>query len=291
MSSKNSQCELLIPLLDAYVDNELDVSENEQVSSHIQTCDDCKAQIKEIEKLKFALSQMPRRQMRRDLADDFDAILEAAAGASKVSDSQAESVSGTPSPVSSNVVAMKGKRRWVVAAASAAAVLVVAMAGSIVSRSGAPQVANNKDSALPVAQQQQTAVKAPAIAANDVGANDADREFETFENERRQDNLAADQPASSKPNMNASEAMPKVAHRAGFSDKDDVPARTSGAHLTEDVVADANSRTAVVAHNGGSDAFTGRSTSTELLALYEDDDDSSDIGVMTDEDGLYAIKL
>jgi hypothetical protein len=74
-------------------------------------------------------------------------------------------------------------------------------------------------------------------------------------------------------------------------------AKTAGAHLSEDMAQNESANTAVVAHDENSKTnLTGtpknRSASSELLALYEEDDGiGSDIGMTTDEDGLYAIKL
>ena len=129
MSSKNSQCETFVPMLDAFVDNELDGSEKEQVLVHVQSCDDCKRHVKEIEALKTSLSALPRRKMTIDLADNFDQIL---------------TKESAPAPTKpSNVVPLSGKRRWIVGVASAAAVVVIAIAGSIVSKGGGEQVANS----------------------------------------------------------------------------------------------------------------------------------------------------
>ena len=278
MSSKNSQCETFLQLLDAYVDNELDSSEKEQVQSHVQACDECKAQVKQIETLKVSLSTLPRRQMKRDLADSLDAVL---GNADRLGSSSQTSASSTDQ----NVVPIAGKRRWVVAAASAAAVLVVAMAGAMVFKSGNQQIASVDSQSQPAAQSSVPQGNAPsAVAIKNSGNGGGDKK-----------SLIAGNSSAVK-DVRVSDLPPKVAQKqnvsqepySGIANSSEVP-KTAGAHMTG--AQEDNSKTAVVAHNEGSQAITGRAPSTELLALYEDDDDNSDIGVMTDEDGLYAIKL
>lgn len=278
MSSKNSQCETFIQLLDAYVDNELDSSENEQVQSHVQSCDDCKAQIKQIESLKVSLSTLPRRQMKQDLADSLDAVLGSAV--------RVGSPDQTPTSSSDhNVVPIAGRRRWVVAAASAAAVLVVAMAGSIVFKDGNQQIASVDSKSRPATQSNVLQDKAPSAVAINNSGNDTGEKKSPIAGSN---SVARDVRVSDLPPKVARTASDSQESYSAMANSSDVP-KTAGAHMTG--VQEDNSKTAVVAHNEGSQAINGRAASTELLALYEDDDDSSDIGVMTDEDGLYAIKL
>ncbi len=295
MSSTNSQCETFIPLHDAFVDGELDGSEKEQVASHVQTCEQCKAQMNEIEKLKVTLSSLPRRQMKRDLADSLDSVLGTVDQAAASQPAPAAAAASSSSSSSSNVIQMKGRRRWVVAAASAAAVVVVALAGSLVSKGGHQQIAGLDNSSQPIAQSDSASLtNTPSVAVkgpnSEGGSSTADIED--------RHNLAATQKDAAAKNDRSIDSQPQVAQKLNGAqglpsglDKERTEPKTGGAHLTGESAQDENSRTAVVAHEEGSEAVRGRAASNELLALYEDDDDSSDIGVMTDEDGLYAIKL
>lgn len=287
MSSKNAQCETFLPLLDAYVDNELDGSEKEQVASHVQSCDDCKGQIKEIETLKVSLSSLPRRQMKRDLADSLDAVLGAA---EKTPSSE---LAATSSLSDSNVVPIRSKRRWVVAAASAAAILVVAMAGSFVSKGG-QQIAVVDKNSQPIAQSNTPIEKnLQALVTKEFGTNSS--QASSMQNDDEQKTIVANDNGSSAKSIHLSELQPGVAQKSdgqripAAAGKDGEEPKTAGAHMTG--AQEDNFKTTVVAHDESSEAVRGRPATGELLALYEDDDDSSDIGVMTDEDGLYAIKL
>ncbi len=287
MSSKNSQCETIVPMLDAFVDNELDESEKGQVLMHVQSCDDCKSHVKEIEALKTSLASLPRRKMNIDLADNFDQLLK----------KEPETESAKPS----SVVPITSKRKWIVAATSAAAVAVIAIAGSLVSRGGGEQVANsNSDSNLGSATQ---------TIAQHAGASDnpSNISMKTADGnsiaERRKAEGAAQKPETGDAQLvdtSAHDSQSKVAAnlhsgsgKENGSGLDNV--KTGGAHLNENVAQSQSSNTTVVALDANSSSVKSqkdRSATSELLALYEEDDGiGSDIGMITDEDGLYAIEL
>lgn len=287
MSSKNSQCETFVEMLDAFVDNELDKSEKEQVLAHVQSCDDCKRQVKEIEAIKTTLSSLPRRKMTIDLADNFDQIL-----------TKEPQVASTNSD---NVIAISGKRRWIVAFASAAAVVVIAIAGSMVSKSGGEQVANSN---LPNGSQSvdQGPDRKENAAKNGINTQDNNSLAEQSMPKvgLPEDNGSGTQVGNSQA-IKANSAEKIAAHRQSRPGAEDTAsgtlAKTGGAHLSEDMAQNKSANTTVVAHDENSkSSMTGtpkqRSASSELLALYEEDDGiGSDIGMTTDEDGLYAIKL
>ena len=287
MSSKNSQCETFVPMLDAFVDNELEQSEKEQVQTHVQSCEYCKHQVKEIESLKTSLASMPRRKMSLDLADNFDQILK------KESEDTAQKAS--------NVVPLAAKRRWIVAAASAAAVAVIAIAGSIVSKGGDHQVANSNANGFPsVAQHSGSAGKVVQNGMNNGVKNDfvknRSESVDVANDQVRDSQVVKPTNINSHSELKIAAAQPKK-DTAEVDGRGEEVAQTAGAHLREDVSQSQSSNTTVVAHDPSSKTSIGsmkndRSYGSELLALYEEDDGiGSDIGMTTDEDGLYAIKL
>lgn len=279
MSSKNSQCEKFVPMLDAFVDNELEGSEKEQVVLHLSDCVDCTRQVKEIEALKVSLSSLPRRQMKFDLADNFDEVL------SRSSSAQSEPPG--------NVVPLRSKRKWLVASATAAAVVVIAIAGSIVLKGDPQQVAHsNVDD-----QSKMVAVKSNGSSAhNDSNSGVAqssgiEHRSEDLEPTQQQEKIAAHPPQS---NTNSAAANKTAgAHLSVETERlahgESTTAVAPNSETKEPLVAQESSKTIVPASQA---IQSNRAASSELLALYEDDDGiSSDIGVSTDEDGLYAIKL
>lgn len=272
MSSMNSQCEIFVPMLDAFVDNELDGSEKEQLAKHLSTCEDCKRSVEEIEALKATLSALPRRQMKFDLADNFDTVL------AKQSPSGVEP--------SGSVVPFRSKRKWLVASASAAAVVVIVIAGAIVSKGDHQQVAQSNSSD----QSKAVAVRGAGKSMNGDLRDGGDLSQRDPHDDNEQHEKVAVAPATGLP--------PKQSQKIAGAHLSAEPQR-----LTQDAqtapAAGNNSAAPVVAHEDSSktvitaaQSLGNRAGSSELLALYEDDDGiSSDIGVSTDEDGLYAIKL
>ena len=271
MSSKNSQCENFAAMLDAFVDKELDGSEAQSVGEHISGCDDCQRQVKEIEALKSTLSSLPRKQMKFDLADNFDELL-------------AKQTSPVL-PEQSNVVAFSGKRKWLVATASAAAVAVIAIAAAIISNDGHQQLAQLHSS------------ETKNVATRDK----VDSQNGAFEESSGGKN--APQNLDTQPAKVASSPDPLVTASNAH--------KTAGAHLSDETERlakevqpapnreDKSSAPVVAQQHAGASVVpaaqslsSNRPAASEILALYEDDDGiSSDIGVSTDEDGLYAIKL
>jgi anti-sigma factor RsiW len=266
-------------MLDAFVDNELEGSEKEQVVLHLSACDDCTRQVKEIEALKVSLSSLPRRQMKFDLADNFDEVL------SRSSSAQSEPPG--------NVVPLRSKRKWLVASATAAAVVVIAIAGSIVLKGDPQQVAHsNVDD-----QSKMVAVKSNGSSApNDSNSGVAQSSGKEHRSEdlaptQQQEKIAA-HPQQSNTNFTAVNKT-AGAHLSVETERlahgESTTAVAPNSETKEPLVAQESTKTIVPASQA---IQSNRAASSELLALYEDDDGiSSDIGVSTDEDGLYAIKL
>lgn len=271
MSSKNSQCENFAAMLDAFVDNELDGSEAQSVGEHISGCDDCQRQVKEIEVLKSTLSSLPRKQMKFDLADNFDELL----------------AKQTP-PVlreQTNVVALRGKHKWLVATASAAAVAVIAIAAAIISNDGHQQLAQSHSSETKNVATTERVGRENGAFDESSGGRTAPQNLDTQPAKvaSSTDSLVAASDAHKTAGAHLSDETERLAKEAQTA-----PHREERAAAP--VVAQEPAGASIVP--AAQSLSSNRPASSEILALYEDDDGiSSDIGVSTDEDGLYAIKL
>lgn len=297
MSIKNPQCENFIPLLDAFSDGELDSAERENIEQHLHSCEDCKSQLKEIESLKVSLASLPKRQMKVDLADIFDSPNSSSALSSVNDESSTNSVAKAE-----NVVPLTSKKssRGKLALATAAAVAVIAIAASVVSQNANQQVAhsNTSDDSVKIAQkagagaaiQQPTKLASPDLNTSDQSVGLSKVTGETNSVSPTQDKIEI---ASADNNANSSKKA--IANHAvtGFSGVEDSHKRTAGAHLNNEASSDESAKTTVVAHDNSAISSVQRGReNTDLLALYDDDDSvGTDIGMTTDEDGLYAIKL
>lgn len=246
MSTKNSSCEYFLPLLDAFVDKELEASEQLEVGAHLGSCEDCSAVIKEIELLKSSLATMPKLTLGRDLADDLDKLLQGSASSAVVP--------------KDNVVPLQKRNNFTVALAAAAAVAVIFIAGRAITTPPSVKVA---DSTLPKAQpvvvvpQSKTATKYVPIQTSKTSSDPHSAVV------AQHSVLPVTSPVVSVPHV-------KVA-----------PPQNNNLVATE--------QTGIVK---ASENRINKSSSNEVIALYDDDDFAgTDVGMTTDEDGLYALQL
>jgi len=241
MSTKNSSCEYFLPLLDAFVDKELEATEFSEVEAHLVSCEECRNSVKEIELLKTTLAAMPKLTLSRDLADDLDRLLQA----------------GTVNEIApkEHVIPLRKRNNFTVGFAAAAALAVIFIAGRAITTTPSPQVASSD---LPSTQPSVTALQTKL----------------------------ATKPAPApviKPVID--KQAPVVAQQIHKSVSAPVQATSSGNNL----VAHENSQTEIV---NASENRINKSASNEIIALYDEDDTAgTDIGMTTDEDGLYALRL
>lgn len=92
MSLKSATCEDVIPLLDAYHDGELDLTERQCVSSHLDGCQNCQTKLKGIESVVTSLKSLPPLQMPHDLTTSMDFLKQAFEIAGCKVDSGVESI-------------------------------------------------------------------------------------------------------------------------------------------------------------------------------------------------------
>src|SRR5580700_4557922 len=72
----HEDCNRIKPLLDAYLDGELNASESQAVDAHISSCDACKRALTEISQVVVSLKRLPPvAPAGRDFADDFERVL------------------------------------------------------------------------------------------------------------------------------------------------------------------------------------------------------------------------
>lgn len=246
MSTKNSSCEYFLPLLDAFVDKELEASEQLEVEAHLGSCEDCSAVIKETEVLKSSLATMPKLSLGRDLADDLDKLLQG-------------SVSSEVVP-KDNVVPLRKRNNLTVALAAAAAVAVIFIAGRAITTAPSVQVA---DSTLPKAE--------PVVAIP-------------------QNKIATKFVPSQTSKTSADPHSPVVAQHSG------VPITSPAIAVPSVKVTPPQNNNLLATETTGivkaSENRINKSSSNEVIALYDDDDFAgTDVGMTTDEDGLYALQL
>jgi hypothetical protein len=251
MNANSQKCEKFVPLLDAYHDGELDESERLSVDEHLRKCPACSTHLAGVSRLVATLKAIPPVQMREDFADKFEARL----FQEKPDSSQKSNVIGA---------------RFGFLAASAAALILCVCAGQF--------FLNH-----PAAPNQVAAVTLPPV--NQVSKK-----------------LQAEQLASVPSKDDRAPAANSSTHDGeDDSERKVAPAekRVPPAEATHKRNSLAGVRTLVAVESAGKtqSAAAGNASAAapthSLVAFYEPETNSipEELGISTDEDGLYAIKM
>ena len=260
MTSNLHNCTAVIPLLDAYHDGELAVDEKVAVDDHLRGCESCSRQLAEVGKLVGALKKLPTVSLADDFADRFDALLKEPAAKTATKD---------------NVVVFR-KFGWV--AAVAASFVILAGIGQLAERHNNNQIAKvpamNSNQVSKTLQEEKLA-SATAPETNGDAASDSTKQAAPAQKGHLDDNAKPSESRLSPAHKKVVVARNAVAMTSRN------PARQS----TESEQA----RTTAADEKGAPEATPKHS----LVAFYEPETNSipEELGISTDEDGLYAIKM
>lgn len=76
MSESELKCVEVEPLLDAFHDGEIDEADKQSVERHLADCQPCQAKLAEIARLVSSLRNLPQLKLERDIADSIPALIE-----------------------------------------------------------------------------------------------------------------------------------------------------------------------------------------------------------------------
>jgi Putative zinc-finger len=297
--SVSFNCEEVDSLLDAYHDGELSAVEESGVASHIGSCVKCHKQLEEIEGLVKSLKSVPKLNVPNDLTADIAFINRALAA---IDQSPSES---KPEPKKVVTASDKPPARHISIAAPVT-VAAIAAAAAVALFITVPRL-----------------LKTPLYSGNTVATHDGAHTKGTTNSVQPETNVAVVEPSnntiSEQPNENQSAAQPMThAHPNSIGKEPLIAEHTPSASLphkldeAQTVPADnlssnlditgtnEDNTIAVTADNaqqGDHDSATSSASSSDgpdIVALYPSDNSNSppeDLGISTDEDGLYAIKL
>ena len=116
-SGSHSDCELIVPLLDCYHDNEIDDTERLEVDKHLAHCDACNVELGHIASLVKKLATLTPARSEVDFADLVEKHILAG---------QSVDASPTSTSESVNVVPISSAKKWL---AAVAAIIVLALIG------------------------------------------------------------------------------------------------------------------------------------------------------------------
>lgn len=278
MADLTINCTNVEPFLDAYHDGELRSEQRASVEKHISSCEACSKKLADIQLVVTALKSLPRRSAPRDFSENIDAIINA-----KPSDA---------------IPFHKRRAVWASASVAAAVALLVfglrlvpgTTGASVISKQDSPAwknvtASNNRDNGA----QESADAPVSVVARKESGVGgEGDKKL-----------IAAGNAGTAGQSTSDKHARPTI-------DKQAIASR-----LPEDTGSDRGAAATVrdsaheaVARQQGSVVRSDRSmpvaslsestSASDLVAvsLYDESTSVTDeLGITTDEDGLYALKL
>ncbi len=286
--SNDLNCEQLEPLLSAYHDGELTEAERASADRHLKECTVCQNRLVEISAVASSLRSLPRLNPKLDVAANIEQL-----------------IAKQPRKVANRQPLVWGAAGI---AAAVAAIVVGTNMQNAVNPGNATLTANSKSTQHtltdPVSSQQPMEVAKgaePEVAPGVVETDQPDQQLElAAKGSSKRENSGASSESSSRKDSQRGESTgkPAVDHNLKRNGKfnphlevaDKTPTAfpaggntTSGSHLdgSDRLIANGNSGAGVV----GADANLVAVFDTEQRGVTEE------LGITTDEDGLYAIKL
>ncbi|HEY9772261.1 MAG TPA: zf-HC2 domain-containing protein [Planktothrix sp.] len=255
-SEKEEVCNSVAPILDAFYDKELNQSEGAAVAKHLDTCLNCRGDLGDINRIAISLRELPPIQPPYDLASRFDEIL-----AKKT-----------------RVVPFKRPIVW--GALSAVAAAAVALAFHFVPDS-TPGVAPNAVATNTTIKHTTAIASKPVTAptAPKTGAQQSKAPALTHTEVANALTAPANKPEKAVP----AKQSPAVAQLPPY---DEEAASQHSAAVKSKAPAPAREIAQLP-------AVPGADSAAPEIASYDPEQSTSaeELGLSTDEDGLYAIKL
>ncbi|HEY9717992.1 MAG TPA: zf-HC2 domain-containing protein [Trichormus sp.] len=265
-----SGCEML-PLLDAFYDRELGPSEHKEVVQHLAGCEQCRHAVTDIGRVVVSLKNMPTLRPRTDVAANFEKILAA----------------------KTKVVLLRKRVAWgSMAVAAAAAIVAFAMHIGPAGAPGAVTIGANQTAASKVevatipsgtpvqlSQESNQAQKGDAAQQSKVTTPSNAATVKAASTQKTDEHGANNVKGKTTPNASSQSSKPAAV-------------RVAPPMVAENQQAD--KKQSVTPNDGEkiADAQVGSTKGETVVALYDSEANSAaELGITTDEDGLYAIKL
>lgn len=283
MTPTSNNCEHCERMLDAYRDGELSPAERSTVETHLTGCQQCQSKLADIERLVQSLKAMPRLAPAVDFSSRLDELLQAP-------------------PPPNNVVAFKRPLAWATGIAAAVVLMVLALNSGIL-RSPV-KVASNKEPAhtRPSAQDRQMVAEDKAIAPEPQGEGPARvsqpdstvasvpivPESSTKSTEDKSASVRPAQPPVVA-TRTAPEAAPAARNNAVVDERSDSQQRILASRVEHN---DIEFMEMPVNENDSADNMICQESAIAVAVLAGDDNTiTGSLGIATDEDGLYALKM
>ncbi len=286
MTDVSHNCEQIIPLLDSYHDGESSPDEKVTIESHLAECPVCRQRLSSIGSLVATLKMLPEMSTTVDFADRVEQLILSRENSGAINTAggvnKAGSLSNSNSDengFSAGKVVRFGRAAW---AAAAAAVLVLSLlVTQFFLHHPALDVASNN-----------TAGTDTRLNSNDkaVTASAENSQASPRKEQSGSDESGKTESAKAEKNKVNEQTIPasKMAgRRIRVADAGASQRQGAGSALSAD-----RNRDALAAAIGNS-SVEGDNQKQSLVAFSEPESSNiaEEIGITTDEDGLYAIKL
>jgi anti-sigma factor RsiW len=271
-----ANCAEFEPLLDAFFDGELDSAERQAVSAHAEACEKCTRTLADIGRIAVSLKAFPAFSLHRDVAEEFDSIL-------------AER---------KKVVPLKRSVVWITAGIAAGfALIVFAMQFAHAPLPSVVADATPSATAPHMVRQRSTPTAPVEIAQLPTVAVEPDASAQTQASKTPTKNVT--RPSGLSSANGKSNASVITAHATNPSpDPSTVIAHNDTKTgivikgLSGEVERDTKIASMTAPPLSVSDSVINKLGADDVIAVYDaESNPAEELGMSTDEDGLYAIKL
>ena len=302
----SNECGFLKPLISSQIDGELEESDRQEVENHLSVCASCSSEARGIESATVSLMSLERLEIGRDIAEEIFAKIHSESksedDSSPVLELQSQGASDRISQQSpdstsvSRVVAFRRPSRpsrpILLAVAAALALLALAV----------PQMMNSGDQSKPPVTASRQPSKSDFNNSGGSHSSDAPKVAEGVSDESSRSSLDVNKGEQSKDAIaSGPELPPSASNKTELFPRESVEKIAklppSGGNTVSGVKSATNGDVRPVASvpsPTSSIDFTELNETEGMVAYSESFEDSNlfgEMGISTNDDGLYAIKL
>lgn len=312
-SNANSEidgCKHFRELTSAYRDGELMESERASMQSHLDSCADCREVLTSVDMVAKALSNLPKAGLSRDIAADVERLLQSKSAAQSASSAPGAAGWQSSAKAAPRILQMSGRNALALAVAAAVLALCAVATYLICGQTTIKTAVNNRATQAHGAVNE---INSPSKSSRAEVANGSQTAIKQFQEAQPRDrelastppkeNQSLNQPARSQASSNKEESSSqgeqqqlKTAENTGAQrtvlQSSDQAASLIANRSTEGTSAGASTAATLRQETGSPQNAEDLSSEASVLAdSVEDGNIFGQIGLGTDEDGLYAIKM
>lgn len=295
IGSMNLDCTPFLELLDAYLDNELEEHEKQQVSQHLEKCATCSSSLAQSARLVAGLKSMPRLSPSRDIVGGLNLgeskqpqfTLAASAAHPQLMQNNSENTDPVAADSKNKIVPIR-RNPWIGLGAVAAAAVTLVFAIN-------QRVIHVKEASVDSKQNQNSVQIAKSTAIANQGKESADPVEQYLGSSESSVNMAANTGGSESVQENTADNESTAGAARTFNDSRLIASsRPFSSNQTVQNGVSKNSQQRSIENEQRYTTETSDSraiTLNEVASLETDSGVADALGIATDEDGMYDIKI